>query len=164
MLFEALILMLAQQMPFAAVVRIVGESAHRVKAVCERYVDLVLAATDFSEVTSLAIDETSWAKGHDYITLAADAIARRVLCVTEGRSASAIKRIADDLATHDCPTERIESVCLDMFPAYILGVTEHLPDACVTLDKFYVIWHASQAVDKMRHIEQRTNKSLKDLR
>lgn len=35
LLFEALILMLAQQMPFAAVARIVGESAHRVSALCE---------------------------------------------------------------------------------------------------------------------------------
>src|SRR5687767_14238717 len=33
LLFEALILMLAQQMPFSAVARIVGESVHRVMAV-----------------------------------------------------------------------------------------------------------------------------------
>src|SRR5690349_6510746 len=38
LLFEALILMLAQQMPFAAVARLVGESVHRVMAVCECYV------------------------------------------------------------------------------------------------------------------------------
>lgn len=164
LLFEALILMLAQQMPFAAVARIVGESAHRVTAVCERYVELALAEADFSDVTSLAIDETSRAKGHDYITLAADAIARRVLCVTEGRDAGAIKRIADDLAAHDCPPGQIESVSIDMSPAFIKGVTEHLPDARVTFDKFHVIWHASTAVDRMRRIEQRTDKSLKGLR
>jgi transposase len=40
LLFEAMILMLAQQMPFAAVARIAGESAHRVMAVCERYVEI----------------------------------------------------------------------------------------------------------------------------
>ena len=43
LLFEAMILMLAQQMPFAAVARIVGESAHRVMAVCERYVEIAWA-------------------------------------------------------------------------------------------------------------------------
>jgi transposase len=164
LLFEALILMLAREMPFAAVARIVGESAHRVMAVCERYVELALETADFSDVKSLAIDETSRAKGHDYITLAADAIARRVLCVTEGRDAGAIKRIADDLAAHDCPPSQIESVCLDMSPAFIKGVTAHLPNARLTFDKFHVIWHASQAVDRMRRIEQRTDKSLKGLR
>ena len=56
LLFEALILMLAQQMPFAAVARIVGESAHRVMAVCERYVHIALGLADFSEVKALAID------------------------------------------------------------------------------------------------------------
>ena len=90
LLFEAMILMLAQQMPFAAVARIAGESAHRVRAVCERYVEIALGWADFSEVKMLAIDETSRARGHDYVTLAADAIKRRVLFVTEGRDADAI--------------------------------------------------------------------------
>jgi len=58
LLFEAMILILSQQMPFAAVARIVGESAYRVLAVCRRYVALGLEAADFSEVTALTIDET----------------------------------------------------------------------------------------------------------
>ena len=110
LLFEALILMLAQQMPFAAVARIVGESAHHVMAVCERYVEIALSLADFSDVTALAIDETSRARGHDYITLAADALARRVLFVTEGRDAKTIKALAEDLNAHGCPPEQIDSV------------------------------------------------------
>lgn len=82
LLFEALVLMLAQQMPFAAVARIVGESAYRIMEVCNRYVEMALGLADFSDVTALAIDETSRARGHDYGTLAADAVARRVLFVT----------------------------------------------------------------------------------
>jgi len=164
LLFEALILMLAQQMPFAAVARIVGESVHRVMAVCERYVELALAAADFSEVKALAIDETSRARGHDYITLAADAVERRVLFVTEGRDAKTIERLVADLDAHGCPPAQIESVSIDMSPALIKGCTEHLPDARITFDKLHVVWHANAAVDKMRRIEQRTDKSLKGMR
>jgi len=164
LLFEALILMLAQQMPFAAVARIVGESAHRVTAVCERYVHIALGLADFSEVKALAIDETSRARGHDYITLAADALARRVLFVTEGREAKTIEALAADLDAHGCPPEQIESVSIDMSPAFIKGCDEHLPNARITFDKFHVVWHASTAVDKMRRIEQRTDKSLKGMR
>ena len=65
LLFEAFGLMLAAQMPFAAVARLVGESAHRVMAVCERYVDIALGLADLSEVKALAMDETSRARGHD---------------------------------------------------------------------------------------------------
>ena len=164
LLFEALILMLAQQMPFAAVARIVGESAHRVMAVCERYVDIALALAEFSEVKTLAIDETSRARGHDYITLAADAAARRVLFVTEGRDARTIKELAADLQAHGCAPDAIESVSIDMSPAFIRGCAEYLPNARITFDKFHVVWHANTAVDKMRRIEQRTDKSLKGLR
>jgi transposase len=164
LLFEALILMLAQQMPFAAVARIVGESAHRVMAVCERYVNIALGLADFSEVKALAIDETSRARGHDYITLAADAIERRVLFVTEGRDAKTIEELAAHLDEHGCPPEQIDTVSIDMSPAFINGCTQYLPNAQITFDKFHVIWHASTAVDKMRRIEQRTDKSLKGMR
>ena len=164
LLFEAMILMLAQQMPFAAVARIVGESAHRVMAVCECYVHLALSLADFSDVTALAIDETSRSRGHDYITLAADALARRVLFVTEGRDAKTIKELADDLNAHGCPAEQIESVSIDMSPAFIHGVSEELPHARITFDKFHIVWHASTAVDRMRRLEQRTDASLKGMR
>ena len=164
LLFEALVLMLAPQMPFAAVARIVGISAYRVLAICRRYVELALEAADFSDVTALAIDETSRAKGHDYITLAADAQKRRVLAVTEGRDAKTITTIAGELAKHGCPPEQIDSVSIDMSPAFIKGCTDELPNARITFDKFHVVWHANAAVDKMRRIEQRSDKSLKGLR
>lgn len=44
--------------------------------------------------------------------------------------------------------------------AFISGVTKHLPNARITVDKFHVIAHANDAVDKTRRIE----KSLKGLR
>ena len=143
LLFEALVLMLAPQMPFAAVARIVGISPHRVLAICKRYVSLAVAQAYFGNVRALAIDETSRARGHDYITLAAD---------------------ADELVEHGCPPEQIDCVSIDMSPAYIKGCTEELPNARITFDKFHVVWHANAAVDKMRRIEQRTDKSLKGMR
>jgi len=164
LLFEALVLMLAPQMPFAATARIVGISDHRVTAICRRYVALALELADFSQVKALAIDETSRARGHDYITLAADATERRVLAVAEGREAKTVAAIATELAEQGCPPEQIESVSIDMSPAFIKGCSEQFPDARITFDKFHVVWHANAAVDKMRRIEQRSDKSLKGLR
>jgi len=164
LLFEAFILMLAQQMPFAAVARLVGESAHRVMAVCERYVHIALGLADFSDVRALAVDETSRARGHDYVTLAADAVKRRVLFVTEGRDAKTIAELAVHLDDHGCPPGQIDTVSIDMSPAFIKGVSTQLPNARITFDKFHVVWHANAAVDKMRRIEQRSTKSLKGMR
>ncbi len=164
LLFEAFILMLARQMPFAAVARIVGESPYRVLAVCHKYVEMACGLADYSAVTALAIDETSRARGHSYVTLAADADARRVLFVAQGRDGDTVKQLAEYLHEHGCPAGSIASASIDMSPAFISGVTEHLPNARITFDKFHVIGHASTAVDKMRRIEQRTDKSLKGMR
>ena len=164
LLFEALVLLLCQQMTFAAAARLVGVSRHRVAALCERYVELALAQTDLSAVRELAIDETSRARGHDYITLAADATERRVIAVAEGRGADSIAQLATELQSRHCPAEQITSVSIDMSPAFIRGCAEHLPNARVTFDKFHVIGHANAAVDRMRRIEQRSDKSLKGMR
>ena len=160
LLFEALILMLAQQMPFRAVGRIVGESEYRVLAVCRRYVHIAGGLADYSSVTSLAIDETSRARGHKYVTIAADAEKRRVVFVGEGRDSEAVAELAEHLGEHGCPPQQINRVSIDMSPAYIKGVGEHLPNAQITFDEFHVIAHASDAVDKTRRVEQRTDPEL----
>lgn len=161
LLFEALVLMLARQMPFVAAARICGISPYQALTICERYVDLALEQADFSPVKALAIDETSRAKGHDYITLAADADERRVVAVTEGRDAATVEAIAEELAAHGCPPEQIESVSIDMSPAFIKGCARSLPNARITFDKFHVAWHANAAVDKTRRIEQRSDPALR---
>ncbi len=164
LLFEALVLTLAQQMPFAAVARTVGESWHRVYAICAKYVDLAVAAADLSDVSAVAIDETSCQRGHQYLTLVADAVKRRVVFVAEGREASTVESFAEHLATHGGDAGQIDYASIDMSPAFIKGVSDHLPNARITFDKFHVIAHASSAVDKTRRIEQKTDPGMKGLR
>ncbi|MFY9260292.1 MAG: ISL3 family transposase [Gallionella sp.] len=164
LLFEALVLMLARQMPFAAVARIVGESWYRVYAICAKYVELAVEAADLSGVSAVAIDETSCRRGHNYLTLVADAEQRKVIFVTEGKDADTVKSFAGHLAAHGGDAEQIVSASIDMSPAFIKGVSDNLPSARITFDKFHVIAHASTAVDKMRHIEQKTDPTLKGMR
>ena len=65
LLFEALVLAMSQQMTVAAVANLVGVSWHRVHAIYSHYIDLALAEADLSEVTAVAIDETSCRRGHN---------------------------------------------------------------------------------------------------
>ena len=133
-------------------------------AICSRYVDLAVAEADLSPVTAVAIDETACRRGHDYLTIAADADERKVVFVTEGRDATTIARFAEHLAAHKARPEQITTVSIDMSPAFIRGVTDHLPQARVTFDKFHVVAHASAALDQTRRLEQRSDPSLKGLR
>lgn len=164
LLFEALILLMAQQMTFRGISRLVGVSVHRVMAICNRYVDLAVAQADFSEVKRLAIDETSKARGHDYVTITADAERRAVICVTEGKDAKAVETMAADFRAHGGDPDAVEVVSIDMSPAFIKGVSEQLPNAEITFDKFHVMQHASDAVTDTRRTEQKTDPSLKGMR
>ena len=72
LLFEAFVLLLAREMTFTGVARITGLSVHRVMSLCERYVNEAVSVQSLAEVRRVAIDETSKAKGHEYVSLFAD--------------------------------------------------------------------------------------------
>ena len=164
LLFEALVLALSREMSFSAVARITGLSVHRVMAICHRYVEEAVSMADYSEVRRLAIDETSRAKGHDYVTLAADAERRAVIFVAEGKDADTIEALAGNLRAHQGRPTQIQSISIDMSPAFIKGAREQFPNAQVTFDKFHVIAHASEAIDKTRRLEQKLDPAIKGLR
>jgi transposase len=164
LLFEAFVLLLCREMTFTGVARITGLSVHRVMAVCDRYVNTAVGAANFSEVRRLAIDETSRAKGHDYVSLFADADERKVLYVAEGREAQTVAGFAANLRAHQGKPRQIESISIDMSPAFIAGVEEHFPNAQITFDKFHVISHASDAITETRREEQKLDPTLKGLR
>ncbi|MGH8472616.1 MAG: ISL3 family transposase [Gammaproteobacteria bacterium] len=164
LLFEALLLALCREMPFSAVARLTNVSRHRVMALCQRYVEQTLAQTDLSQVKRLAIDETARARGHDYVTLAADTARRAVIAVAEERDAKAIERLVAEIGSRGGDPTAIESVSIDMSPAFIKGVGQYLPNARITFDKFHVIAHASQALDLTRRAEQKGDPSLKGMR
>lgn len=164
LLFEALVMALCQQMTFSGVSRLAGISVYRAMAICRKYVEESVSQADHAEVRRLAIDETSKARGHSYITLAADADARKVIFVTQGKGAEAVKELAADLQAHGGDAAKITSVSIDMSPAYIKGVTENLPTAEITFDKFHVIAKAGTAVDETRRKEQKRAPALKGMR
>ncbi len=90
--------------------------------------------------------------------------AQRVVFVTPGKDAGAVERFARYLEEHNAAPGQIESVSIDMSPAFIKGVNEHLPDARVTFDKSHVVAHASKALDGVRRSQQKTDPSLKGMR
>jgi transposase len=90
--------------------------------------------------------------------------ARRVVFVTPGRDAKTIEGFAAHLSQHHGTPEQVTSVSIDMSPAFIKGVGEHLPNARLTFDKFHVVAHASKALDTVRRQQQKADPELKGMR
>ena len=108
---------LARETTFTGAARIAGLSTHRVMSLCERYVNEAVNTADFSEVRRLAIDETSKATRHEYVTLFADEAARKVIFVADGNDAATVAACVRNLCAHRGKPTQMESVGMDMWPA-----------------------------------------------
>jgi len=160
LLFEAFLLQLCQAMPVNKVATITKTSDDKLWSMLEKYIDQTREYEDFKEISSIGLDETSRAKGHEYITLFVDLQQRRTIFITEGKDNTTVKRFAEDFEVHNGKVDTIANVSCDMSPAFIKGVKEYLPKAQITFDKFHILKIINEAVNKVRKQEVSTNKLL----
>ena len=124
------------------------------------HVDEARLYEDCTGVEAIGIDETS-RRGHRYITVVADPAERNVICVVPGKDSTTVKRFADDFMAHNGDPNRVRLVTCDMSPGFARDIRDYLPNAAKTIDRFHVIKHANEAVDKVCKAEARENPPLK---
>jgi transposase len=104
---------------------------------------------------NLGVDETSFRKGHDYVTIVTDLDKSVVRHVVEGRKRESLDGFFESLAPRQL--QAIETVAMDMWMPYMASVSEHVPDAesKIVFDKFHVAQHLGNAVDRVRRMEHK---------
>jgi transposase len=85
----------------------------------------------------VAVDETSFRRGQDYVSVFACLDEARVVFATPGRDASVYGRFVADLAGHGGRAEQVSEVCQDMSESFLIGALEHLSDAEITFDRYH---------------------------
>ena len=160
LLFEAMVVELAKSQPVADIAAQVGEHDTRLWRFIRHYVQEARLYEDHTGVEAIGIDETS-RKGHNYITVVADLTERDVINVTPGKDANTVKEFSLDFMAHNGDPNRVRLVTCDMSLGFAKGIREHLPNAAKVIDKFHVVKHANEAVDKVRKTEGRENGLLK---
>ena len=160
LLFEAFVLELCRHLPVDRIADMVCEHDTRLWNFILKYIDAAREGLDFTNLVAMGVDEAS-RKGHSYLTLFADLASRNVMFVTEGKDHSTVVRFVDDLKAHGgCPA-RVRLATCDMSPAFKKGMREKIPSAKRVIDKFHVVKHANDAVDKVRKAEAKDNPLLK---
>lgn len=154
--FEAFALLLMREMPMSKVAEVVGETDTRLWRMLFRQVDAAYEEADFCNVCHVGVDEMNVRKGHEYISVFADLVQRRVLFATEGKDKETWARFVVALEKHNGHRHAITQASMDMSPAYQSGVKEHCRNAQIVFDKFHVLKNANEAVDKVRRAEIRT--------
>jgi len=142
-------------MPMTKVAEAVGETDTRLWRMLFRQVDAAYAEADFSNVCCVGVDEMSVRKGHEYISVFADLVKKRVLFATEGKDQETWLKFVEALEQHNGHRHALTQVSMDMSPAYQRGVADNCRHAQVVFDKFHVIKNANEAVDKVRRAEVR---------
>ena len=160
LLFEAWAVEMARHLPVSTLAEQVGETDTRLWRFISHYVDEARRLEDYTGVEAIGIDETS-RKGHNYITVVADLVEHDVINVTSGKDSITVKRFVGDFMDHNGVPEYVRLVTCDMSLGFRKGIREHLPNAQRIIDKFHVVKHANEAVDKVRKAEGRSNPLLK---
>ena len=153
--FEAFALLLMREMPVSKVADLVSESDTRLWRMLFRQVDAAYAEADLSNVCCVGVDEMSVRKGHEYISVFADLLAKRVIFATEGKDRATWVQFVEALEKHNGHRHALRQASMDMSRAYQAGVAETCHNAQVVFDKFHVIKNISEAVDKVRQAEVR---------
>lgn len=161
LLFEAMVVELAKTQPVADIAEQVGEHDTRLWRFIRHYVDEARRYKDYTGVEAIGIDETS-RRGHRYITVVADLVERNVVCVVPGKDSSTVGRFARDFMDHNGDPGRVRLAACDMSLGFAKGIREHLPNAAKAVDKFHVVKHANEAVDKVRKAEARDRPVLRN--
>lgn len=152
-LFECLVIDWLKEASVLAVARLIGISWDEASGIQERAVRRGLARRQDEPTTKLGIDETSFKKRHEYVSVISDLQGSKVLHVLDGRSKEAVSGYFEGLAPDI--KAAVQVVAMDMWEPFIKSVSEQLPQAAIAFDRFHVAKHLNDAVDRVRRSEHR---------
>jgi transposase len=142
-------------------------ACHSVSAACEllrlnwetaqhlmdRAVERGLARRDLRGLARLGIDEKSFGRGQDYISVLSDVDRGRVLEVVPGREQASAELLLETVPEAQRP--HIQAVAMDMSRAFAAAVKAQLPEADIVYDRFHVSALLNAAVDEVRRAEHK---------
>jgi len=154
-LFEALVIDWLKTAAVSAVAERLRLSWNAVDGIMQRAVRRGLSRREAMAPKRLSVDETSYRKGHDYITVVTDQSSGTVLHVAEDRVTASLGSFYEQL--DEDQRSGIEAVCMDMWPAYIKATRAAVPDADqkIAFDRFHVAQYLGKGVDQVRRDEHR---------
>ncbi len=154
-LFEALVIDWLQAANTSAVSRLLGLTWDEVDGIKQRAVARGLARRELAVPEDIGVDETSFQKRHEYVTVVADTQANVIHWVSDGRGKESLSSYFECFEVAEL--QQVRSITMDMWRPFIQTTLERVPGGAskIAFDKFHVAMHLGQAVDKVRREENR---------
>ena len=142
--------------------RLLGLGWNAVHTIMKDAVQRGLEQRDLEEIRHVGLDEKSFRKGHNYVSVMTDIEAGRVLEVVPQRTKKSANTLWKTLSS--AQREQVEAVAMDMWPAYASSTEKHVPQADIVHDRFHISKYLNKAVDQVRRSEHKTLKQSGDNR
>ena len=136
-MFEALVIDWLKEAPVSAVSDQLKLTWDEVDGIRGRAVNRGLNKRMKYPIKDISIDETSYQKHHEYVTIITDQNDGTVIEVLEYRTKESLNQFLKSFDNQDL--QSIETVTMDMWPAYIESVKDNIPNAenKICFDRFH---------------------------
>jgi transposase len=151
--FEDTVAFLAQAAAKTVVAALMRVAWPTVGSIVERVVARRLPGDRLDGLTEIGVDELSYRKHHEYVTLVTDHTAGRVVWAHPGKNADTLRKFFEELGKERCG--KLRAVTVDMSQAYIAAIKEAAPQAKIIFDRFHVQRLVHDALDAVRRAEVR---------
>jgi len=155
--FERLAVELCRRMTIKDVARHLRVSWDVVKEIVKRHLHRRFSRPSLHQLESIAIDEISVGKGHQYLTVVLDLQSGAVVFVGDGKGGEALEPFWRRLRRSGA---KVRAVAMDMSPAYMSAVSRELPGAQIVFDHFHVIKMMNEKLSDFRRDLFRETDSL----
>lgn len=161
-LFEAMAIRLLQETSLSGLCRVMRLSWDEAEGILDRAVSRGLARRSEEEIRHVGVDETSFRRGHEYITVVSDLERDRVLWVGDDRKKATLAAFWSELP--EAQRDGITEIVMDMWEPYIRATLAAVPDADskIVIDRYHVARLLTDGVDRVRRAEQSVLRSQGD--
>lgn len=146
--FEDLVAYLATKTDKTTITRLQRIDWETVGRICERVVADGLDPARLDGLVSIGVDEVSWRRRHNYLTLITDHTGKKIVWGIEGKDAATLDEFFADLGAERA--DRLEAISLDMGAAFIKSARENALNAVRCIDPFHAVQLVTEALDVER--------------
>lgn len=163
LLFEGYAMLLMADVPKRKLAEALRCNEKSLAAINNYWVHKSESKRSLAQVTHLAIDETSFTRGHEYVSIIIDALTHAVIDVQPGKDKIAVQKFKEKLEKRGGSADNVKAVTSDMSTSFVPAIAENFPNAINIIDKFHVKQLALTALDEIRQDEQKSVEDKKTL-
>jgi transposase len=145
--FARYVLELSKHMTIHDVANHLNVSWDTVKDIQKEYLLRHFSKPKLAHLKQIAVDEITIGKRHRYLTIVLDLETGAVVFIGDGRGSDSLKPFWKRLRKAKA---KIEAVAMDMSPAYLHAVRNHLPEAVIVFDHFHIIKLFNDKLSELR--------------